>query len=340
MVTQKYKPMKKTSYIVRFAVGLTLTLLASNSVFCQDTVRMNDKRFLYPQIPSQDWYFSRWDRETVSCFPIAHGWGAECAGYECTSDKEPVTIYGIAIPLEGNLPTNRVLWLKIMDSIPGDGSNTILDSVRITQDSEQKTLIFEEIITTEDGELTDSIAGVAHTLYCGYFDRPVQVRDSSFFVYAHAAVGEIVIPKYRIHPNITRYNYDGYSHYWYRDSNYAHVWFPLLPIIAPPPEWIDDPDDPQDPENPGGDEGIGEAIGSQQSAVSIYPNPASGYAVVTCDTPIQELTLCDINGRMIISLRNCGESAKIDTSALVPGVYMLKVTTEAGTATRKLAVRP
>ena len=103
------------------------------------------------------------------------------------------------------------------------------------------------------------------------------------------------------------------------------------------PDNPDSPDNPEDPEEPENPDGIGQA---DSFGLSIYPNPASGYAVVTCDTPIQELTLCDINGRMIISLRNCGESAKIDTSALVPGVYMLKVTTEAGTATRKLAVRP
>ena len=328
--------MEKTSYIVRLAVGLTLTLLVSNSVFCQDTVRMNDKRFLYPQIPSQDWYFSRWERASVSAFSIDHGWSPESAGYECTSDKESVTIYGIAIPVDDLIPTNSVLWLKIMDSIPGDGPNTVLDSVRITQDSEQKTLMFEEIITEENGEFTDSIAEVAHTLYCGYFDRPVRVSDSSFFVYAHAAVGGITIPMYYIHPNVTRYNYDGYSHYWYRDSIHGHLWFPILPIVVPQPGWTPDPEDPEDPENP---ESIGEAVGSQHSAVSIYPNPASGYAVVTCDAEIRELALCDVNGRRLLSMRNCGGSAKVDTSVLAPGVYMLRVTTDAGTATRKLAVK-
>ena len=133
-------------------------------------------------------------------------------------------------------------------------------------------------------------------------------------------------------------------------------WNFLFPILSPLPDWEEptitqvvpdaqkpntpDPQDPEDPENPGGDEGIGEVVGSQQSAVSIYPNPASGYAVVTCDTPIRELALCDVNGRMILSMRNCGISAKVDTSVLVPGVYMLRVTTDAGTTARKLAVKP
>ena len=138
-------------------------------------------------------------------------------------------------------------------------------------------------------------------------------------------------------------------------------WNFLFPILSPLPDWEvptitqvvpdaqkpdnpdpqdpQDPEDPEDPENPGGDEGIGEAVGSQQSAVSIYPNPASGYAVVTCDAEIRELTLCDVNGRLLLSMRNCGGSAKVDTSVLAPGVYMLRVTTDAGTATRKLAVK-
>ena len=106
------------------------------------------------------------------------------------------------------------------------------------------------------------------------------------------------------------------------------------------PDNPQDPQNPEGPENPGGDEGIGEVVGSQQSAVSIYPNPASGYAVVTCDAEIRELTLCDVNGRLLLSMRNCGGSAKVDTSVLAPGVYMLRVTTAAGTATRKLAVEP
>ena len=335
--------MKKTSYIVRLAVGLTLTLLASKSVFCQDTVRMNDNRFIYPQLHSKDFYFYRWEREIAGFVQVGHGSNRECAGYECVLDKESATIYGIAIPL-CDFSMSNVIWLKIMDSIPGNEHNAVLDSVRITDDSEQKTLILEEIITREDGEFTDSIAEVAYTLYCGYFDRPVQVRDSSFFIYAHVTSGTVKIPRYHIYPpNITRYNY-GVEHIfgeihgeWYLDSNYAHAWDPILPIIAPPPGWTDNPDDP---DNPGGDEGIGEVVGSQQSAVSIYPNPASGYAVVTCDAEIRELALCDVNGRMLLSMRNCGGSAKVDTSVLVPGVYMLKVTTDAGTTARKLAVKP
>ena len=154
--------MKKMSYVIRFAV-ISIVLLASNSVFCQDTVRLNDKRFLFPQIPSQNCYFTRMERTLVSHFEIAHGSTAECAGYECTLDKESGLIYGVAISL-ASLPSNTALWLKIMDSVPVNGSNTVMDSVRITQDSEQKILIFDEIMTRENGDLTDSILEFAQPL--------------------------------------------------------------------------------------------------------------------------------------------------------------------------------
>ena len=131
-------------------------------------------------------------------------------------------------------------------------------------------------------------------------------------------------------------------------------WDFLFPIVEPLPDWEEptitqvvpdahkpntpDPEYP-DPDNPGGDEGIDEAVGSQQSAVSIYPNPASDYAVVTCDQPIQELTLCDVNGRLIRTMRNCGTATTLNTSTLTPGLYTLQVTTPSGTTTRKLAIK-
>jgi hypothetical protein len=60
---------------------------------------------------------------------------------------------------------------------------------------------------------------------------------------------------------------------------------------------------------------------------------------VTCDAPILELTLRDINGRLIRTLRNCGTSTTLDTSTLTPGLYTLQGTTTTATTTRKLAVK-
>ena len=103
------------------------------------------------------------------------------------------------------------------------------------------------------------------------------------------------------------------------------------------PDNPQNPNDPDDPDNPGGDEGIGRA---DAFGLTIYPNPASNSTVVTCDAEIQELSLRDINGRPVLTLRNCGTSTTLNTSTLTPGLYTLQVTTPAATTTRKLAVRP
>ena len=195
-----------------------------------------------------------------------------------------------------------------------------------------------------------------------YFDRRSHtITDECIYwrLRISDSLGSIFYGSYVVHPfSFIPFAYieNGGS---VQQSIMSSGWDFLFPILSPLPDWEvptitqvvpdaqkpnnpdpGDPHNPDDPDTPGGDEGIGEAVGSQQSAVSIYPNPASGYAVVTCDTPIRELAICDVNGRMILSMRNCGISAKVDTSVLVPGVYMLKVTTDAGTTARKLAVKP
>lgn len=78
---------------------------------------------------------------------------------------------------------------------------------------------------------------------------------------------------------------------------------------------------------------------SDPCKINIFPNPAGDYTTVSCEQPIQELTLCDINGRMLLTLRNCGTNAKFDTSALASGIYMMRVTTANGTTIRKLSVQ-
>ena len=139
-------------------------------------------------------------------------------------------------------------------------------------------------------------------------------------------------------------------------GNAYNSWDYFFPIITPLPEWEEPsmtqvipfpaeapeppaPEDP-DPDNPGGDEGIDNIeIQNSEFEINIYPNPASGHSVVTCDAPILELTLRDINGRLIRTLRNCGTTTTLDTSTLTPGLYTLKITTPTGTTTRKLAIK-
>lgn len=182
-----------------------------------------------------------------------------------------------------------------------------------------------------------------------YFEHPVHIADSQLFL--HIKLFDNSARFYFSFRGaawpISVYNYD--CSWWGPGLSYDY----MMAITEPLPQWeqdrmellitdvVEDPDDPEnpDPDNPGGDEGIGEAVGSQQSAVRIYPNPASNSTVVTCDAEIQELTIRDINGRLIRTLRNCGTSTALDTSTLTPGLYTLQVTTTTATTTRKLAVK-
>lgn len=90
--------------------------------------------------------------------------------------------------------------------------------------------------------------------------------------------------------------------------------------------------------NPGTD-GIEEAAGSQQMAVSVYPNPTSGVANISSQAAIKELTVTDMAGRVLLHRSSLGTSTTLDTSPLRPGLYLLKVTTASGTSTSKLEVR-
>ena len=131
----------KSQPVGRVAIAMTLVVLAVNSAFCQDTVRLNDPRFLYPQLPHGDFFFYRylWELTPISVTPIESG-----HGHECFLENGQATIYGIAIalycerdrefPYIGDSDHNE-LCLKIMDEIPLNlplnTSNTLLDSVII-----------------------------------------------------------------------------------------------------------------------------------------------------------------------------------------------------------------
>lgn len=284
--------------------------------------------------------------------------------YRLSEPKTPV--YGIAIPLDSieNFTEGDSMTVTLCD-IASDSTHFIpLDSITIKGGEIGKRRWMEIPILRNDLDFThwegfepydNCIDTVLYRQVLEfYFDEPKEVSGALLWWKARvvAANGSGFILT-----ECTGYNMCFVAYYDEHcvGGNMRNMWDPFFPIITPLPEWEEpsmtqvipfpaatpeppDPEDP-DPENPGGDEGIGEAVGSQQSAVSIYPNPASGYAVVTCDAPILELTLCDINGRLLLSLHNCGDSAKVDTSPLAPGLYMLHVSTDAGTVTRKLAVK-
>ena len=284
-------------------------------------------------------------------------------------------VYGIAIPLDSiDNFTNGDSLTVILCDVASDHSHFIhLDSITIKGGEIGKRRWMEIPIIRNDLSLTNTMEGnywedfepydncIDTVLYRQvlefYFDEPQHLSGPYLWwkLRVETSNGSAFILSYCNGYNMC---FVGYYDEHCVGGNMYSSWDYFFPLITPLPEWEEpsmtqlipypegavipdpqDPDDPQnpdDPDNPGGDEGIGHA---DAFGFTIYPNPASGYAVVTCDQPIQELTLCDVNGRMIRTMRNCGGSAKIDTSELAPGVYMMRITTDAGTATRKLAVK-
>ena len=106
------------------------------------------------------------------------------------------------------------------------------------------------------------------------------------------------------------------------------------------PDNPDNPQDPQDPEDPGDPEGIDNVeIQNSEFEINIFPNPTESRTTITCDLPMTELTLCDLMGRSLTTLHNCGTSATLDLSEFAQGLYLIKVKTSKGSAVRKLSVR-
>lgn len=73
---------------------------------------------------------------------------------------------------------------------------------------------------------------------------------------------------------------------------------------------------------------------------SLSPNPASDFVVLrrSHSTP-GRLSILDATGREVMQREIPGKSTKVETSALAPGIYFLRLTTDRGHSTQKLLVR-
>ena len=84
----------------------------------------------------------------------------------------------------------------------------------------------------------------------------------------------------------------------------------------------------------------GIAAGAEQTVeMTVSPNPATDHATIVADSPIRSIAVTDIRGRRRVCATAQGESAyTLDTRGWPSGVYILRLTTDAGPATRKLMV--
>jgi len=69
---------------------------------------------------------------------------------------------------------------------------------------------------------------------------------------------------------------------------------------------------------------------------SIYPNPATDIVNIQSDDAVKNVSIFNILGKQVYSKSN---ENTIDTSSLGSGIYLIKVETSKGNATRKLVIK-
>jgi len=77
---------------------------------------------------------------------------------------------------------------------------------------------------------------------------------------------------------------------------------------------------------------------SSTNTFSVYPNPSNDLVTISNDmnTVIESIEMIDLNGRVVKSHNINATEGQVSISDLATGVYMMKITTDQGTATKKV----
>ncbi|HSI90430.1 MAG TPA: T9SS type A sorting domain-containing protein, partial [Adhaeribacter sp.] len=75
-----------------------------------------------------------------------------------------------------------------------------------------------------------------------------------------------------------------------------------------------------------------------QSQLSVFPNPSAGIFQVNMPQGIYQIEVQDLTGRSILKQTTTG-AAQLNLNQAAKGIYLLKVTSEAGIATKRLVVQ-
>lgn len=78
--------------------------------------------------------------------------------------------------------------------------------------------------------------------------------------------------------------------------------------------------------------------GVDADGISLTPNPATDHATVSA-AGLQQVAVLDMTGRTLLTLDASGDRCVLDVAGLPGGLYLLRIVTDSGTATRKLVVR-
>ena len=73
--------------------------------------------------------------------------------------------------------------------------------------------------------------------------------------------------------------------------------------------------------------------------VSVYPNPVLDNVFVSTSTsvPLEEISVYDVNGRLLQTLQSNDDIAKINTQGMQSGIYFLKIVSANGTVTKRIS---
>ena len=83
-----------------------------------------------------------------------------------------------------------------------------------------------------------------------------------------------------------------------------------------------------------GVEGIGQVVGDGH--LDLVPNPASGWVELRGVEPGDKVTVRDVAGRLVMTVKM--EGVVLDISTLSAGVYYISTASDRATATTKLVV--
>ncbi|MFB9057947.1 T9SS type A sorting domain-containing protein [Mariniflexile ostreae] len=74
------------------------------------------------------------------------------------------------------------------------------------------------------------------------------------------------------------------------------------------------------------------------SKLSVYPNPANDYiTILSADVKISSAEIFSLLGQKVLS-QNMSKNNRIDVSHLSKGIYMLKISSDAGSLTKKIII--
>lgn len=72
------------------------------------------------------------------------------------------------------------------------------------------------------------------------------------------------------------------------------------------------------------------------TSIKLYPNPASDFINISCDTSVNQVELFDIQGRLLQTTFENKKEVRLNVSSKAKGIYFVRITTEKGKKVEKM----